>query len=491
MLNPVLFTNNMVFQKGYPIHLIGNYEPNEKVIVSLYVDKECIYKKLYSANKLGELNIYISKLSLNESSFDIHVSTSFNTQILKQCRFGYVFLSMGQSNMAFPLKYIDEKELVLNKIKDNQEISFLSISDAYVEADIVKRPLERLNEFQVMNQRFMISEIDKTLDFSAIMTVFAINYYEIHKTPIGIIDVSVGGTSIATYLPKDAIESNPLIKDFLTYTKALPITENHYTIPAGIYNEKVNPLKHLKFEGVFWYQGEHHVGSSESKDFYRSALKELINSYRKIFNQPNLKWINIQLQNHYYPEDKKGIGISLINEAMVEVSNTTNNVFTIPIHDHFPKWTNSYIKKEEANPIHPTNKEYIGKRLADIFDYTNDIIEVENIKFKEDYVLVKLNQEITQTPKNLFGFTLGYSKGKLKSAHAHFINNREIKVYIEGLIHPEVVTYGFFLYNSKCQIYGKHNIPLKPFRSGKYSKDTIYYQPYGVKDLSKLTNVPR
>ena len=490
MLNPVLFTNNMVFQIGYPIHLIGNYNSNEKVIISIHVNERCVFKNLYNANKLGKLNVYISNLSLDKLSFDIHISTNSNTQILKNCRFGYVFLAMGQSNMSFPLKYIDEKEEVLKQINNNQDISFLSISEAYIEGDVVKRPLESLNEFQVENQRFMISEIEKTLDFSAIMVKFAIKYYEKHKIPVQIIDVSVGGTSISTFLPKEVIESNSAINDFLVYTKSLPITENHYNIPSGIYNEKVNPLKSLKFQGVFWYQGEHHVGDGEAQVFYRYALKELISSYRKIFNQPVLKWFNIQLQNHYYPEDQKGIGISLINEAMSEVSNTTKNVFTIPIHDYFPKWKNSYIKEEEANPIHPTNKAYIGKRLADVFDHTNDIVEVENIKFNEDYVLVRLNQEIIQTEKELFGFTLGYTKGELKYANAHFINNREIKVYIEGLKHPEVVTYGFFLYNTKCRIYGKHNVPLKPFRSGKYSKDTIYYQPYGIKDLSELTNIP-
>jgi len=490
MLNPVLFTNNMVFQIGFPIHLIGNYSPNEKVVVSINLNEQCIFKNIYNTNKLGELNIYISNLNLKTSSFDIHISAESGNQILKHCRFGYVFLAVGQSNMAFPLKYIDEKESVLEQIHSEQDISFLSVDDAFIEGDIIKRSLEPNNKILVKNQRFMITDIEKTLDFSAIMVVFAIKCYEKHKIPIQIIDLSVGGTSIATYLPKEVIESNQMIHDFLIKINAYPITENHYTIPSGVDNDKVNPLKHLRFNGVFWYQGEHHVGGTESQEFYRYALKELIMSYRAIFNQNDLKWINIQLQNNYYPEDLKGIGISLINEALVDVSNTLENVFTIPIHDQFPKWKNTHIKEEEANPIHPTNKAYIGKRLAKSFDYTDEIIEIETIEFKEDYVIVKLNQEIKEPLNDLFGFALGYTKGEMKPAKAQVINNRDIKVYVKGLKQPKVITYGFFLYNSKCQIYGKYGIPLKPFRSGQYSKDTIYYQPYGIKDLSEFTDIP-
>ena len=236
-------------------------------------------------------------------------------------------------------------------------------------------------------------------------------------------------------------------------------------------------------QGVFWLQGEHHVGGNESANFYKSGLKALIKSYRNLFNQQDLRWINIHIQNHFYTQDKQGISISLINEAMTKVSSELNEVYTIPVHDQFPNWENEYMDNE-SNPIHPTNKRYIGKRLFYSFNFPKDIIEVKEVIFNEDHVLVILNQKPTFNEKHVFGFAIGNTGRPLTYAEAEFIKSNTIKVFAKDVFNPNVLTYGFFLYNMRCQLYGKHHIPLKPFRIGQYNEHNMYYQPYGFEDLS-------
>lgn len=483
MLNKTLFTNNMVFQINYPIKLVGRYLPQEDVEIIIVIKDDIVFSEKYKTDKEGILNIEIPIFDSELNRFEIHVSTSQTKEVLENCRLGHVFLSMGQSNMGFPLKWIDSKEKVLSRINKDEDISFLSINDAYIKEDVIIRPLVEDNEFKIDRTRFMISQTNQVLDFSAIMVVFALDYYKKTKLPVQIIDVSVGGSSLAGFLSLDEIRDNKLVYDFLVKANAYPIGENHYTIPSGIYNEKIYPLRHLKFEGVFWYQGEHHVGGYEAQTFYYEGLKTLIKSYRDLFNQQNLRWINIHIQNHYYAQDKLGIGISLINEAMNNVSKELDEVYTIPVHDQFPNWKNEFII-EEANPIHPTNKYYIGERLAAAFSKPNHILEVKEVQFKDDCVLVVLNQDIKNKDKHLFGFTVGYKGEVLSYADASFINNNTIKVESKNIVKPEVIAYGFFLYNMRCGIYGKHNIPLKPFKAGLYNKENIYYQPYGFEDLS-------
>lgn len=473
----------MVFQIGYPIRLIGVYLPFETIEVKIYTKEIMEFSCTYILDSIGALDIEISTLKHLNASFDIYITASQATERLINCRFGHVFLAIGQSNMAMPLKYIDERERILEQIDLLADISFLRIDDAHVDNGMVIRPLVESELFYVDNQRFMISNIEKVLEYSAIMVKFAIDHYNKHKLPIQIIDASVGGSSVTAFINMEDIKANSNIYNTLVDSELYPIKQNHYTIPAGIYNEKIYPLRLMKFEGIFWYQGEHHVGGYDAKRFYKESLETLINSYRRLFAQENLLWMNIQLQNHFYAQDKNGIGIVLINEAMQNVSKKLTNVYTIPVHDHFPNWINTYVKSE-ANPIHPTNKYYIGQRLAAAFNEPQSILEFVNIIFEKEHVLVELNQDIHTQYNDIFGFTIGYSNDILTYANALFINARTIKVFALGVEYPQVITYGFFLYNARCKIYGKHMIPLKPFRFGLFSDDNTYYQPYGFESLT-------
>lgn len=482
MLNKTLYTDYMVFQIDQPIRLVGLYQPFDSVSINLLIQEEIVYSQKFNANKKGYLDAVIDYSSQGSQTFDIHVISKEDHQILHNCQFGHVFLAMGQSNMSFPLKYIDAKDKVLSTIDPKAEISFLSIKDAYIKDDVVQRPLSPDEIFKIDQTRFMISDLNRTLDFSAIMVVFAIEYYKKNQIPVQIIDASVPGCSLEGFLSMDEIDTNKNIQEYLLKNQVLPIKENHYTIPGGIYNEKINPLRYLKFQGAFWYQGEHHVGGFESQAYFQEGLKVLIRSYRILFDQKQLRWINIHIQNHYYAQDKKGISIALINEAMNRVATSMQEVYTIPIHDYFPNWKNKDIT-DEANPIHPTNKFYIGKRLAKAFIYPQDILEVKDIKYLEDSIDITLNQNIRNNEESLFGFTIGNSDKVLSYAQANFVNEHTIKVYAKGIKNPNVVTYGFFLYNMRCSIYGKHQIPLKPFRAGSYSENQMYYQPYGFEDL--------
>ena len=52
------------------------------------------------------------------------------------------------------------------------------------------------------------------------------------------IDVSVPGCSLPGFLSMETILNDKQIYQFLKDTAVLPITDNHYTVPSGIFNEK-------------------------------------------------------------------------------------------------------------------------------------------------------------------------------------------------------------------------------------------------------------
>lgn len=482
MLNQTLYSNYMVFQFDQPIRLVGEYQPNETLTIKIIYNNVIWLVDFATTNYKGFLDVSMDLTKLDEYAFSIIIESKNHVEELSDCRLGYVFLAMGQSNMRMPLKYIDDVESIINTI-NRQPITFLSIDDNDVSNEVVTRPLEPKAVFTVERTRFRINEIESVLEFSAIMVCFAIDFYELNKRPIEIIDVSVPGCSIYGYLSQQAVENNQELQESLYSIGVLPITTNHYTVFSGIFNEKIYPLRFLRFESVVWLQGEHHVNDQKTASHYKEALEELIISYRLLFEQPNLTWMNIHIQNHFYTQDKLGIGVVLINEAMNKTAEVISNVYTIPVHDQFPVWKNKYVL-DEANPIHPTNKSYIGKRLSKALSYKDSILEISEVQFQIDYAVVVLNQEIEYLEGHLYGFTIGHESQPQVYAEAIMLDRKTIKVYAENVKVPEVLTYGFFLYNDRCQLLGKHGIPLKPFRIGKFNNHTTYYQPYGFEALS-------
>lgn len=64
--------------------------------------------------------------------------------------------------------------------------------------------------------------------------------------------------------------------------------------PTGLYNGMIAPLQKLKFVAILWYQGESDAGQPKT---YGTRFRELIESWRILFKQPNLPFLYVQLPN--------------------------------------------------------------------------------------------------------------------------------------------------------------------------------------------------
>lgn len=80
-------------------------------------------------------------------------------------------------------------------------------------------------------------------------------------------------------------------------SSTLPERHKAYFInyePTGLYNGMIATLQKLKFAAILWYQGESDAGSPKN---YGPRFRELIESWRKLFKQPNLPFLYVQLPN--------------------------------------------------------------------------------------------------------------------------------------------------------------------------------------------------
>ena len=124
----------------------------------------------------------------------------------------------------------------------------------------------------------------------------------------------------------------------------------HYK-PVCLYNAMISPLRHLKFQGVLWYQGESNV---ERRNEYAALLKGMIMDWRNTFEDHDLPFYIAELAEFLHKDDKAGREAwEEMRKQQAKAAKTSGNAKLIKNED-LGEW----------NDIHPLNKKTLGKRIA-------------------------------------------------------------------------------------------------------------------------------
>ena len=213
---------------------------------------------------------------------------------------------------------------------------------------------------------------------------------ELHRelgVPVGLINTSVGGTPIESWIAPELQESKPELKAALDaqsaslpkadpekaqadYAKAVekfkaakakavaegtkaprpprnPAALNQRKGTYGqLFNGKVAPLVPYTLKGMLWYQGEANSADTRAP-LYVHQLSALITDWRARWGE-ELPFAWVQLPNF----NRAGEGWPLMRESMMKTLAlpSTGMAITIDIG--------------EAGNIHPANKQEVGRRLS-------------------------------------------------------------------------------------------------------------------------------
>lgn len=161
-------------------------------------------------------------------------------------------------------------------------------------------------------------------------------------------------------------------------SSTLPERHRAYFInyePTGLYNGMIVPLQKLKFAAILWYQGESDAGSPQN---YGLRFRELIESWRKLFKQPNLPFLYIQLPNC---DTEKEADWARLREEQKEGLKISRTAMVVTIGDG------------EDDDLHPLNKKDVAHKLLNAY---------HNVKlFPNSYCTGPLAQEAIQAKKNI------------------------------------------------------------------------------------------
>ncbi len=363
-------SDHMVLQREKPVAIWGWADPGERVTVAFAGQS-----KSTEAGGDGKWSLKLESLTASAEPRQLTASGKDGRKIeIKDVLVGEVWLGSGQSNMAMTVAscYHLDTEKVNAKfplVRHYRESS--GPSD--------QPQAEGKGVWQECTP-------DSVSGFSAVLYFFGREIYKEVGVPVGLINTSVGGTPIESWVAAEVQSSNPETK--ANYDQRLDMYRNFdpaqapalhqkqlavwkaasekakaegtpFVVPApkdplamhklkggpsGLFNGKVVNLVPYTLRGMLWYQGEGNAGNT---GLYRVQLAQLVTSWRTLW-QEEVPFAWVQLPNYTAP----GEGWPRIRESMLKTLELpkTGMAITIDLGD--------------AQDIHPKNKQDVGKRLS-------------------------------------------------------------------------------------------------------------------------------
>ncbi len=192
------YSDNMLFQQEQPVVLKGMATPGKIVVVEMNGESEAV-----TAGKDG---IWKAELPPQPVGGPYLISIKGKkTLTLKNVLVGELWICSGQSNMAF------QAGECISARKDLASATFPSIRFFTIKCRPV--PVDMQNDIEPLGS-WVECTPQSAAAFSGVGFFFGRKLYQDLKVPVGLINSSVGGTCIETWMPLAAHASQPEFKYF-------------------------------------------------------------------------------------------------------------------------------------------------------------------------------------------------------------------------------------------------------------------------------------
>ena len=197
LLLPNFFSDNMVLQRNITIPVWGEASPNENVEVKFHNQT-----KKVKANKAGKWMVHLEPEKAGGPY--VLVINGKKSIVIKNILIGEVWICSGQSNMEWVVKQSEGAKEAIAKAK-NQFIRHIKID----------KEIQTVPQSNLKTSGWQICDSTTVVDFTGVGYFFAQKMYQELKVPIGLINVSWGGTNIETWISKEGFESSDEFKKMI------------------------------------------------------------------------------------------------------------------------------------------------------------------------------------------------------------------------------------------------------------------------------------
>lgn len=350
------FQSNMVVQRDKPLNIWGWASPGEDVTIS-FAGKTA--KVTAGADRSWKATL--EALPANSTPGSMTITGKDKTLKLENILVGDVWILGGQSNMEFDISKVNDGMLEIASA-NFPEIRLLTMPVGMGFKSV--KSFERLYEWSDWSKRHFhkgaweVCTPETVKEFSAIGYTFGRRIQMATRVPIGLIDTSIGGTTVETWTPEKVIrgiqgeETKKLLREWnekiaLFDPKAdlqrqiakhesrkQKLAETGKTSPADskpptelrpgpaadknrpgwCYASVIEPLEGLSAKGAVFHQGFNNCfNGSEGARMYDQVFGEMIRAWRCAFMDESLPFCVISLCTAGEPQ--------------------TSDNFLVPMHD--------------------------------------------------------------------------------------------------------------------------------------------------------------
>jgi sialate O-acetylesterase len=339
----------------------------------------------------------------------------------------------------------------------------------------------------------MVCSPEAVPGFPAAGYFFARDLQKELDVPVGILTLAFGGSTAESWVRREALDSDPLLKPMLDrfdaavrYYRASPnapagqapqppqtinaragakpakqrdpVEDQHQ--PTVLFNGMIHPVIPYAICGIIWYQGESIVGGREGVALYPHVRATLIADWRKLWGQGDFPFYIVQLaalgnvSNNPKVREAQAAVLSLPNTGMA---------VTIDIGD--------------PTDVHPHNKQDLGARLSRIalanvygrkIEYSGPVYE--SMKVEDHAIRIRfshLDGGLIAKGGPLTWFEIAGGDQKFAKANAK-IDGDSVIVSSAEISSPVAVRYAWDNYPEGCNLYNAAGLPAAPFRTDKW-----------------------
>ena len=466
---PALIGDNMVLQRGQPVHIWGWADKGEEVTVT--VAGQTLTAK---AGDDGRWKVTLDKLTVGRPLEMTVKGSSGNAITVKNIAVGEVWVCSGQSNMEMGIRQIDNAE---NEIAAANYPSIRLMLQPKT-FGVVPMTIPS-GQWKVCSPETIIQ--NGWEGFSAAGYFFGRRLHDELKIPIGLISTSWGGSPVEAWIEAGVLAKHPDFSDAVERLHMLnsiegidnfaasPDTEAQIVwTPGALYNGMIAPFVKFGICGTIWYQGE----SNAARGFqYRSLLTMMIEDWRKKWDQGNFPFYIAQLANWanelppaQTPEDSDWAELRESQAYVAKTVPESGLAVMIDIGDSID--------------IHPKNKQDAGIRLALIAlakyykkdipfsgpEYKTHTVEGSSVRLSFNHA----DGGLTAKNGALKGFAIAGLDKKFYWANA-VIERDTIVVSSPNVAEPAAVRYAWAM-DPVCNLYNGAGLPAVPFRTDGWNR---------------------
>jgi sialate O-acetylesterase len=532
-----LFQSHMVIQRDKPITVWGWAEPGEQVIVT-FDGKE----QAATAGADRAWKTTFPALPASDQPRTLVVKGVTKTLAFDDVLLGDVWLCSGQSNMEFELAKTDNGDLEIASAHFTN-LRLLTLPQGVSQSPL--RNFARLEEWSDWESRHNKKGFwepcspESARWFSAIGYTFGRRLHMAAQVPIGLIDISRGGTCVESWTPIEVLRSmdDPDTQKLLAEwdakvatwdpAKDLEVRVEQFrkrqqegkvppdarepaepapgpaldmNRPGNCFGGQFAPLVGLAFKGVIWHQGYNNAftDSTLCGETYAKTLARMITAWREVTGNPDMAFGIIAQETEQEPQTLANFlsGITdngcLIREAHYKTFDAMRkggdkNIGFAASDDMRRAW------------YHPQIKIPVGERIARWALATQYGVNIrwlppiiKEMRVDGDKLIVILDQDAyAYNSGPIYGFAIAGSDKKFYPATAEYLTdekknqNRSVIVLGSPFV-PEPVAYRYGWHRNpmgNLKI-SSSELPLPISRSDAWTLNDLYEAYTGKKTAS-------